>query len=202
MRVRPRRPGTSAPAPAGHRTALTQVADLRALLAAARIPGPYVVVGHSWGGALAELFASRYRSDDRGRRRPRSVLPVGQASSACCGTAGASAGPVRRIEHVDLLASIRQLEAVRTLGSLPLVVVQHGSSPVPAEAAAWNRRVGSPLGRRRPRGGDEERHAIPARAPAVAVAAIRGVVAAVRATKPLASCPELFADLPARCLAR
>src|SRR6266480_1964189 len=41
-------------------TAQQGVADLHALLIAAREPGPYVLVGHSWGGLIARLFASTY----------------------------------------------------------------------------------------------------------------------------------------------
>ena len=42
------------------RTAADAVADLRLLLKAARVPGPYVLVGHSTGGLIARLFASTY----------------------------------------------------------------------------------------------------------------------------------------------
>jgi pimeloyl-ACP methyl ester carboxylesterase len=38
----------------------SDVTDLHALLAAAGEPGPYVLVGHSYGGLIAELFASMY----------------------------------------------------------------------------------------------------------------------------------------------
>lgn len=41
-------------------TAQQGVADLSALLKAANEPGPYVLVGHSWGGLIARLFASTY----------------------------------------------------------------------------------------------------------------------------------------------
>lgn len=41
-------------------TAQQGVADLHALLTAAKEPGPYVLVGHSWGGLIARLFASTY----------------------------------------------------------------------------------------------------------------------------------------------
>lgn len=42
------------------RTALDIARDLRALLRAAHVPGPYVLVGHSYGGLVARLFATIY----------------------------------------------------------------------------------------------------------------------------------------------
>ena len=47
-------------------TAQLGVADLRALLTAAKEPGPYVLVGHSWGGLIARLFASTYPDEVAG----------------------------------------------------------------------------------------------------------------------------------------
>jgi len=52
-------PGRSDPVPQP-RTARDKVADLHALLSAAHIPGPYVLVGHSAGGLLVRLYASTY----------------------------------------------------------------------------------------------------------------------------------------------
>ena len=45
------------------RTALESVHDLHALLQAAMAPGPYVLVGHSYGGMFARLYASTYPSE-------------------------------------------------------------------------------------------------------------------------------------------
>ena len=45
------------------RPALDSVQDLHALLEAAKVPGPYVFVGHSYGGMLARLYASTYPSE-------------------------------------------------------------------------------------------------------------------------------------------
>jgi pimeloyl-ACP methyl ester carboxylesterase len=42
------------------RTAHDVVDDLHALLAAARVPGPYILVGHSLGGLFARLYAQTY----------------------------------------------------------------------------------------------------------------------------------------------
>jgi pimeloyl-ACP methyl ester carboxylesterase len=42
------------------RTAQDVVGDLHALLAAAHVPGPYVLVGHSLGGLFARLYAQTY----------------------------------------------------------------------------------------------------------------------------------------------
>jgi pimeloyl-ACP methyl ester carboxylesterase len=51
--------GRSDPAP-GPRTSVDRVRDLHALLAAARVPGPYVLAGHSNGGLFSLLYASRH----------------------------------------------------------------------------------------------------------------------------------------------
>ena len=42
------------------RSAADAVGDLHQLLAAARVPGPYVMVGHSTGGLIARLYAASY----------------------------------------------------------------------------------------------------------------------------------------------
>ncbi len=47
-------------------TAQQGVADLHALLNAAKEPTPYVLVGHSWGGFIARLFASTYPDEVAG----------------------------------------------------------------------------------------------------------------------------------------
>jgi pimeloyl-ACP methyl ester carboxylesterase len=39
------------------------VEDLHALLTAAKVPGPYVLVGHSYGGLIVRLYASTYPCD-------------------------------------------------------------------------------------------------------------------------------------------
>jgi pimeloyl-ACP methyl ester carboxylesterase len=48
------------------RTSLRIVEELRALLRAAELPPPYVLVGHSFGGFTARLFAGRYPEEVAG----------------------------------------------------------------------------------------------------------------------------------------
>jgi pimeloyl-ACP methyl ester carboxylesterase len=59
------KPSRSDPAPQPA-TAADAVADLHAMLVAAHVPGPFVLVGHSYGGLVARLFASTYPGDVSG----------------------------------------------------------------------------------------------------------------------------------------
>jgi pimeloyl-ACP methyl ester carboxylesterase len=51
------RAGYGGSTPAGRRPAQASVADLDAVLA--EVPGPFVLVGHSWGGLLLRLYAAQ-----------------------------------------------------------------------------------------------------------------------------------------------
>ena len=52
--------------PSTPQTFASQASDLQALLRAAAEPGPYLVVGHSYGGAVAVTFASLFPESVRG----------------------------------------------------------------------------------------------------------------------------------------
>ena len=58
--------GQRDPAPTGVRTVQDSVDDLHALLAAADISGPIVLVGHSLGGLIVRLYTSQYPDDVAG----------------------------------------------------------------------------------------------------------------------------------------
>ena len=55
----------SDPAPAG-RSLTDRADDLHRLLGAAGLPGPYVLVAHSYGGAISRVFARKYAADVAG----------------------------------------------------------------------------------------------------------------------------------------
>src|SRR5215216_1696212 len=57
--------GWSDPSPRP-RTAAVMVEELHRLLGAAGVPGPYVLVGHSFGGLLVRLYAARYPQEVAG----------------------------------------------------------------------------------------------------------------------------------------
>jgi pimeloyl-ACP methyl ester carboxylesterase len=72
------RPNTASPAPdggialgtstpvVGPVTAANGVIDLHRLLQAAKVPGPYVLVAHSFGGLIARLYSSTYPKEVAG----------------------------------------------------------------------------------------------------------------------------------------
>jgi pimeloyl-ACP methyl ester carboxylesterase len=132
----------SDPAPTP-RTARDFVADLHALLRVARVPGPYVLAGHSNGGLFTQLYASTYPREVAGlvlidavhpayhQRRLAMLKPllppeVWQALRREAMT------PQHRLvdpERVDIWTSERQTrQALRhsPLRPMPLVVLAHG----------------------------------------------------------------------------
>jgi pimeloyl-ACP methyl ester carboxylesterase len=132
----------SEPAPTP-RDAAGMADELAALLDAAAVPGPYVVVGHSNGGMVAQLFAASHPDriaglvlvdsatedqDLRAAELARSQLPAEEAEAI---VAGMSAMPPRLVdpEQFDHPKSREQLRASRTTAALPAVpmtVLVHG----------------------------------------------------------------------------
>jgi pimeloyl-ACP methyl ester carboxylesterase len=55
--------GWSDPPPGEPHTMENQVLDLHALLTAAKVPGPYILVGHSVGSLLIRLYSDRYPNE-------------------------------------------------------------------------------------------------------------------------------------------
>jgi pimeloyl-ACP methyl ester carboxylesterase len=192
--------GASDPAPTP-RTGADAVADLHALLAAAAVPGPYVLVGHSLGGLLVRLYAHTYPDEVAG------LVLVDAPNEEVFARLEALLGPERwaqfqallaegfNPEGVDRAAIDAELQAARAVAPLrpmPLVVVSADKPFDPADAPpGWppeadplRRKLQDDLARLVPGGRhvvtDRSGHYIHKTEPELVVAAIRETVEAVR----------------------
>jgi pimeloyl-ACP methyl ester carboxylesterase len=126
------KPSRSGPVPQPT-TAKDAVADLHALLSATGEAGPYVLVGHSYGGLIVRLYASTYPKEV-------SALVLIDALSEGLQDAETSEqwaiqrklieGDVREsvalypaLERIDVDRSLNQIRAASPLRSIPLVVL-------------------------------------------------------------------------------
>ena len=118
-------------APQGVRDARDEIADLRRLLARVRIDPPYVLVGHSYGGVLARVFAYLHPTETAGlvlidtmgrdgRRRQLAIWPRSQAREIRAQVATTVMG------GVDLAVGEALASRIKTLGDLPLAVITAG----------------------------------------------------------------------------
>jgi pimeloyl-ACP methyl ester carboxylesterase len=135
------------------RTAGDIVSDLHRLLAAAQVPGPYVLVGHSLGGPVVRLYASTYPDEVAGLVLV-DALPEGlwedlQASLTpaqwdlyyqLSTQAPAGLEDYPELEWVDFeesFAQVREAAATAPLRPMPLVVLSYGrplQSEIPPDA--------------------------------------------------------------------
>jgi pimeloyl-ACP methyl ester carboxylesterase len=148
--------GRSDPAPRP-RTIQDAVTDLHALLQIAQIPGPYLLVGHSFGGLIVRLYAAQYRHEAVGlvlldvphpeqSLRDLQLLPDPSPHepavlTACRDTLTAEwTDPLSNSEGFDRAASAAQILAGGHLGDVPLVVITAGidewEEGFPAEIAS------------------------------------------------------------------
>lgn len=148
--------GTSDPPPATQ-TFRTQADALHEMLDVADEPGPYVVVGHSFGGAEAVTFAAQYPAEVVGLLLvdaspvtwPAALAAVatGDETGAKLHTFGVGlADPLANREHLDAVSAFAEVADITSLGSLPMIVMtaEQRQTPGldPAEAATlqstWN----------------------------------------------------------------
>lgn len=140
--------GTS-DAPATTQTFETHASDLHAMLEAVGETGPYVVVGHSFGGAEAVTFTSRYPDLVAGLMLI-DASPAGWPTTACSVPAWGPLcavfhDPSLNAERLDVVRSFDAVAAISSLGDLPMAVMAraHFTDPAlePAELtrveAAW-----------------------------------------------------------------
>jgi pimeloyl-ACP methyl ester carboxylesterase len=134
--------GRSDPAPRP-RTIQDAVRDLHALLHTAQVPGPYLLVGHSFGGLIARLYAAQYRREVVGLvlldvphpeqpLRDLELLPARSseepaALTTCRDTLSAEwTDAYSNSEGFDRATSAAQVLGSGHLGDMPLVVVTAG----------------------------------------------------------------------------
>jgi pimeloyl-ACP methyl ester carboxylesterase len=130
------RPGTGTSDPATTTpTFTTQANELHALLNTIDEPGPYVAVGHSFGGAEAITFASLFTDEVTGlvlvdaspTTWPTDLCAVpddgSDAAATVLGNCNGAFLPPGNSEHLDVAASFADVAGVVTLGSTPMAVI-------------------------------------------------------------------------------
>jgi pimeloyl-ACP methyl ester carboxylesterase len=205
--------------PQAVRDARDQERELDELLRNGGIPKPYVLVGHSWGGALARLYAGEH--DD-----VKGVVLV-DSSSPGQDTAIRAVLPPKQPHESELLTQLRQLDtlpgleapehlgwhesmqevgAATMLGDRPLVVITAGDTF--AELTSRVYPVWLRLQNRLAALSSDSVHVL---APAsghfvqiddsgLVLDGVRSVVTAVREGAPLGSCAAIFRGTNAECL--
>jgi pimeloyl-ACP methyl ester carboxylesterase len=210
--------GSSVGVPGVH-DARVEIDDLQRLLEHARLAPPYVLVGHSYGGLLARLFARAHARevagivlvDAMGRAQTRRELGIWPRSQA---RALRHVVATRVRDGVDLAAGEALATRVTGLDDTPLAVVTAGT-----HAAEWGRvpaRLGHALDRQWTTMQDElaalsndHVHVVALRSdhfvqgprgqPLVVVRAVAAVVRAARDHAHLPPCVRLFAGPGVRC---
>jgi pimeloyl-ACP methyl ester carboxylesterase len=206
-------------APPGVRDARDEIADLRRLLAGAHVAPPYVLVGHSYGGVLARVYAHQYPSKTAGlvlvdsmgrdgRQRQLAIWPRSQAPEIRRGLA------TTLLEGVDLSVGEAIASRVTSFGDLPLAVITAGPKHnFPGTPARLHRRLTRVWG-----GLQDELAALSGNSvhvvalasnhdvlsprtgqPDVIVRAVQAVVGAARSHEHLPPCRRLFSGPDVRC---
>ena len=191
-------------------TADTQAQELHALLVAIHVPGPYVVVGHSYGGIVVRAFAARYPDETVGMvlldASSEPEIPVYDRLHAGKWVDG-TVQPAPN-QTIDIHATVRELLHAPSLGAMPLIVVtagileDHWLATVPQLEARAQRRLAG-LSTDSIHVLDKGKgHFLNENDPPIVIDATKAVVDAARSGSPLPACTDVFADVPtAECLA-
>jgi pimeloyl-ACP methyl ester carboxylesterase len=206
-------------APPGVRDARDEIADLRRLLARARVAPPYVLVGHSYGGVLARVFAHLYPSETAGlvlvetmgrdgRGRQLAIWPRSRAPEIRRGVAATV------LEGVDLAVGEAIASRIASLGGMPLAVITAGRQDdfprTPARLHRALKRLWDGMQDELAALSENSVHVVALASnhdvlsprtgqPAVIVRAVQAVVGAARRHAPLPPCRRLFRGSDVRC---
>ena len=93
----------------GRLTGMDSVRDLHALLGSAGLKGPFVLLGSTLGGAIADLYAARYPHDVAGMVLLATTLPANLETQA----GGQPGGWRTETEHLDRPATYRQVGRIQ-----------------------------------------------------------------------------------------
>jgi pimeloyl-ACP methyl ester carboxylesterase len=183
--------GESDPGPTP-RTGKLIVTELHELLKKAGVAGPVVLVGHSFGGMSARLYASRYPNEVAGMvqvdashedeyDRLAALLPPREREEYLKHEGGGN------YEQVDLLAIAGELRAAPQLKQIPLVVVSapgNSQSGAGARGAQLHDELQAALARLVPDGSqmiaEKSGHFVQLDRPELVTGAVRKVVDASR----------------------
>jgi alpha/beta hydrolase fold len=190
-------------------TTTTQAAEVHALLDAIGETGPYVYVGHSYGGMVARAFAAEYPDETVGMvlldASSEPEIPVYDRLHAGAWIDG-TVRPAPN-QRLDMRASVEKLERAPSLGAMPLIVVTAGVLEDPwlatvphLEAVAQTRlaSLSSDSIHVLDRG---KGHMLPDNDPKLVVDATLAVVESARSRTALPACAAIVADsTTASCL--
>ena len=121
-------------APPATQTFATEAADLHTLLQSAGEPGPYVIVGHSFGGAEAVTFASMFPTEVRGLLLLDASPPAWNTAICAVPDDGSDAArvfqalcvqqssPANNIERLDAPTAFAEVATIRSLPDVPMIV--------------------------------------------------------------------------------
>jgi pimeloyl-ACP methyl ester carboxylesterase len=201
-----------------------EISDLHRLVDRARIPPPYVLVGHSYGGLLVRLFADAHRDqtagvvlvDAMGQNQDRRQLAIWRAQPARVRQLLLRPGSRPVEDGVNLVAGEALDAKVRTLDDTPLVVITRGrpddsGPPLPPSVRGPANRLWMTMQDDLAALSKDSMHVIALRSghfvqrpldgqPIVVIRAIRAVVHAARTSTRLPPCPRVFVGSDVRCL--
>ena len=121
-------------APPAAQTFATEAADLHTLLQLAGEPGPYVVVGHSFGGAEAVTFASMFPTEVSGLLLLDASPPAWNTAICAVPDNGSDAAhvfqalcaeqssPANNAEHLDAPAAFAEVATITSVNGFPMIV--------------------------------------------------------------------------------
>ena len=101
------------------------VADLHALLDAADVPGPYVLVAHSMGGLLARLYAGTYPDEVAGFISVDAAHEIYYEAYQELLPPELYMAPGAEIDVVAAAADMRRARTEQPLRQMPMVVLEH-----------------------------------------------------------------------------